>query len=60
MATGKLDGKAVIMTGGAQGLGLAMALGLAREGANVSLVDIDGDMLAGRSPRLAMRSAASA
>ena len=46
MATGKLAGKTVIMTGGAQGLGLAMALGLAREGANVSLLDIDGDTLA--------------
>lgn len=46
MATGKLDGRTVIMTGGAQGLGLAMALGLAGEGANISLVDVDGGTLA--------------
>ena len=46
VATEKLVGKTVIMTGGAQGLGLAMALGLAEEGANVSLVDVDGDTLA--------------
>lgn len=33
------------MTGAARGLGRAMALGLARAGANVSLVDIDADAL---------------
>jgi len=45
MATQVLDGKTVIMTGGARGLGFAMALGLARAGARISLVDVDVDAL---------------
>ena len=36
----KLDGKVAIVTGSAQGLGQAMAIGLAEAGANVALVDI--------------------
>ena len=36
----KLDGKVAVVTGGARGLGLAMALGLAEAGADVALVDI--------------------
>ena len=37
MASGTLDGKVVIITGGGTGLGKAMALALAREGANVTV-----------------------
>lgn len=37
----KFDGKKVIVTGGAQGLGFACAQRLAKEGANVAIADID-------------------
>ncbi|TDA70584.1 MAG: 3-oxoacyl-ACP reductase FabG [Clostridia bacterium] len=37
---GSLDGKAAIVTGGATGIGRAVALGLAREGADVAIFDI--------------------
>ena len=47
MADGGLDGKAAIVTGGGQGLGRAMALGLLRAGARVAIVDLDGAALAG-------------
>ncbi|CAN7658084.1 SDR family NAD(P)-dependent oxidoreductase [Paraburkholderia terricola] len=40
MRTG-LDGKIVLITGGAQGIGRATALGFAREGARLCLIDID-------------------
>jgi 3-oxoacyl-[acyl-carrier protein] reductase len=40
MQTG-LDGKIVLITGGAQGIGRATALGFAREGARLCLIDID-------------------
>ncbi|HAL44521.1 MAG TPA: 2-deoxy-D-gluconate 3-dehydrogenase, partial [Phycisphaerales bacterium] len=36
----KLDGKIAIVTGGARGLGQAMAMGLAEAGADICLVDI--------------------
>ena len=45
MSEPRIDGRTAIVTGGARGLGRAMALGLLRAGANVSLVDIDGDQL---------------
>jgi 2-deoxy-D-gluconate 3-dehydrogenase len=38
----KLDGKVAIVTGGARGLGQAMALSLAEAGADVALVDLLG------------------
>ncbi|MEX2454856.1 MAG: SDR family oxidoreductase, partial [Rhodospirillaceae bacterium] len=43
--TGSLDGRVALITGGARGLGLAMAKALATEGASVALVDIDGEAL---------------
>ena len=44
MKTG-LDGKIVLITGAAQGIGRATALGFAREGARLCLIDIDGNAL---------------
>ena len=46
MADGQLEGKTVIMTGGAQGLGFTMALGLARAGARLTLIDVETTKLA--------------
>ena len=39
----RIEGTAAIVTGGASGLGLATARGLAAAGAKVALVDLDGD-----------------
>jgi NAD(P)-dependent dehydrogenase (short-subunit alcohol dehydrogenase family) len=39
---GQLDGKVAIVTGGAQGIGHAIALGLAREGARIVVADLHG------------------
>ena len=39
-----LKGKNVVVTGGGQGLGLAMALEFAKAGANLSLIDINGSV----------------
>jgi NAD(P)-dependent dehydrogenase (short-subunit alcohol dehydrogenase family) len=44
METG-LDGKIVLITGAAQGIGRATALGFAREGARLCLIDIDANAL---------------
>jgi NAD(P)-dependent dehydrogenase (short-subunit alcohol dehydrogenase family) len=38
-----LHGRKILITGGGQGLGLAMAKGLAASGASLAIVDIDGD-----------------
>ena len=40
---GKLEGKIALITGAAQGIGLAVATRYAAEGATVVLSDIDGD-----------------
>ncbi|MFO0992074.1 MAG: L-iditol 2-dehydrogenase [Hyphomicrobiales bacterium] len=37
----KLDGKVAVVTGGARGIGLAIARGLAAEGARICIADID-------------------
>src|SRR5690242_8144819 len=42
---GRFAGKVVIVTGAATGLGLAAALRLAGEGADLALVDVNGDAL---------------
>ena len=41
----ELEGKSIIVTGGAGAIGFATAQILVREGANVMLVDIDGERL---------------
>lgn len=38
---GRLDGKVAIVTGGAQGIGRAIAAGLAAEGARIVIADVD-------------------
>jgi NAD(P)-dependent dehydrogenase (short-subunit alcohol dehydrogenase family) len=38
-----LAGKVAVVTGGAQGIGRAIALGLSREGAKVAVADLQGD-----------------
>jgi NAD(P)-dependent dehydrogenase (short-subunit alcohol dehydrogenase family) len=43
---GRVDGKVAIVTGGGGGIGSATARALAREGASVGVVDIDGDRAA--------------
>ena len=45
MTDQKLAGKVVMMTGAGRGLGRSMALALAREGAKLALVDLDGEEL---------------
>ena len=42
----RYEGKVVVVTGAAQGLGRALALGYAREGATLGLVDVKADGLA--------------
>ncbi|MGB7950239.1 MAG: SDR family NAD(P)-dependent oxidoreductase [Candidatus Binatia bacterium] len=39
----RLQGKVAVVTGGAQGIGRAIALGLGREGAKVVVADLQGD-----------------
>ena len=48
-----LAGRTALVTGGARGLGLAMARGLARAGAKVSLVDVDAEALEGARAEIA-------
>ncbi len=48
-----LTGKSAVVTGGAQGLGLAIAAELAAQGCEVVLVDINGDKAAAAAAKLA-------
>ncbi len=48
-----VSGFGVIVTGGASGLGLAYGEVLAAHGARVTLIDVDGDMVAAQVSRLA-------
>jgi meso-butanediol dehydrogenase/(S,S)-butanediol dehydrogenase/diacetyl reductase len=41
--TGRVDGKAVIITGAGSGMGRTFALGLAREGATIGVLDLRAD-----------------
>jgi NAD(P)-dependent dehydrogenase (short-subunit alcohol dehydrogenase family) len=49
---GKLDGKVIIVTGAAGAIGYATAQVLAREGAKLMLVDVQGEALAAREREL--------
>lgn len=42
-----LKGKVVLVTGAAQGIGRGIALRLAKEGADIAIVDINSDKMAG-------------
>lgn len=53
---GMIDGRAAIVTGGAQGIGLAIARRLSEEGADVVLADIDESACAGAAADLAGRA----
>lgn len=47
-----VDGLGVVVTGGASGLGLWLGEGLAGHGARVTLVDLNGEVVAGEAARL--------
>lgn len=49
---GRLEGKRVVVTGAAQGIGLAIADVFLGEGASLFLIDRDGDLLAKEAERL--------
>ncbi|QRY70878.1 SDR family oxidoreductase (plasmid) [Ensifer sp. PDNC004] len=49
---GRLEGKRVVVTGAAQGIGLAIAEAFFGEGASLFLIDRDGDLLATEAERL--------
>ncbi len=51
--TARFAGQVVVVTGAARGIGLAMAEAFAREGADLALGDVDGDLLAAEARRLA-------
>lgn len=48
----RLEGKRVIVTGAAQGIGLAIAQAFASEGAKLFLIDMDGELLAAEAKAL--------
>lgn len=50
--TGRLEGKRIVVTGAAQGIGLAIAEVFLAEGASLFLIDRDGGLLATEAERL--------
>ncbi len=50
--TGRLEGKRIVVTGAAQGIGLAIAEVFLAEGADLFLIDRDGGLLATEAERL--------
>lgn len=56
----RFDGKAVLVTGAASGIGRAAALRLASEGASVALLDRDADGLAATASQIAANGGVSA
>jgi NAD(P)-dependent dehydrogenase (short-subunit alcohol dehydrogenase family) len=44
--TGLLDGRIAVVTGGGSGIGRAIAQGYAKEGAQIAVLDINGDAAA--------------
>ena len=53
---GQLDGKVAVVTGGARGIGAGIARVMAREGAHVAILDLDGDQAAATAKELATES----
>jgi NAD(P)-dependent dehydrogenase (short-subunit alcohol dehydrogenase family) len=53
MSTGRLTGRAAIVTGAAQGIGAGCAQRLAADGAQVLIVDTDGDLAQATARRIA-------
>jgi len=49
---GRLEGKRIVVTGAAQGIGLAMAEAFLAEGASLFLIDRDGGLLSSETERL--------
>ena len=47
MSDNRLSGRTIVVTGAARGIGRAIAIRLAREGASLALLDLDADSMAG-------------
>lgn len=58
--SGRLSGKRAVVTGGAAGIGKAIAAAFLREGATVLIADIDGDAAAATAEELASLGSISA
>jgi len=53
---GQLDGKVAVVTGGARGIGAGIARVMAREGAQVAILDLDGEQAAATAKELSTAS----